>query len=70
MAGEDQRQAGGGVGYGEGRLTVSDNDEDSGGEPRKGAGLKLIAALARQIGGSVEQEESQTGRSAPGSSFR
>ena len=47
-----------GVGYGEGRLTVGRGMT----EPNpKGSGLKLIAALARQIGGRVDQESSDRG---------
>jgi two-component system, sensor histidine kinase PdtaS len=52
----------GGVGYGEAMLVVSDNGRgirDSGKEG--GSGLKLIASLARQIGGTVEQESSHQG---------
>ena len=50
-----------GVGYGEGRLTVSDNGRGITGPNPTGSGLKLIAALARQIGGRVEQESSDRG---------
>jgi two-component system, sensor histidine kinase PdtaS len=50
-----------GVGYGEGRLTVSDNGRGITESNPKGSGLKLIAALARQIGGSVDQESSDRG---------
>jgi two-component system, sensor histidine kinase PdtaS len=50
-----------GVGYGEGRLTVSDNGRGITASNPKGSGLKLIAALARQIGGSVDQESSDRG---------
>ena len=50
-----------GVGYGEGRLTVSDNGRGIAQANPKGSGLKLIAALARQIGGRVEQESSDRG---------
>jgi two-component sensor histidine kinase len=50
-----------GVGYGEGRLTVSDNGRGITEPNPKGSGLKLIAALARQIGGRVDQESSERG---------
>src|SRR3954466_15995443 len=50
-----------GVGYGEGRLTVSDNGRGITESNPKGSGLKLIAAVARQIGGSVDQESSDRG---------
>jgi two-component sensor histidine kinase len=50
-----------GVGYGEGRLTVSDNGRGMTEPNPKGSGLKLIAALARQIGGRVDQESSDRG---------
>ena len=52
-----------GVGYGEGRLTVSDNGRGITGSSPTGSGLKLIAALARQIGGRVEQDSSDRGTS-------
>lgn len=53
----------GGVGYGEARLTVSDNGHGikKSGEERDGSGLKLIASLGRQIGGTIEQNSSDTG---------
>ncbi len=50
----------GGIGYGEARLTITDNGrgmKDVG----KGSGLGLIALLARQIGGSVNQSSSDNG---------
>jgi two-component sensor histidine kinase len=52
----------GGVGYGEAKLTVSDNGRGIG-TPGKGggSGIKLIASLARQIGGTVDQESSSQG---------
>ena len=52
----------GGVGYGEASLIVSDNGRGIE-EPGKGSGsgLRLIASLARQIGGTVDQESSSTG---------
>ena len=49
------------MGYGEGRLTVSDNGRGITELNPKGSGLKLIAALARQIGGRVDQESSDLG---------
>lgn len=51
----------GGVGYGEGRLTVSDNGRGIRTSDHEGSGLKLIAALGRQIGGTVEQQSSDQG---------
>jgi two-component sensor histidine kinase len=51
----------GGVGYGEGRLTVADNGKGIKTSNPEGSGLNLIAALARQIGGSVEQDSSDLG---------
>jgi two-component sensor histidine kinase len=52
----------GGVGYGEAKLTVSDNGRGMG-TPGKdgGSGIKLIASLARQIGGTVDQKSSSQG---------
>jgi two-component sensor histidine kinase len=66
-----------GVGYGEARLTVSDNGRgiegprsggpESGpggaseGGSRRGSGLALIASLARQIGGDVDQNSTGHG---------
>ena len=50
-----------GVGYGEARLTVTDNGHGLRSTRPGGSGLKLIASLARQIGGSVEQESSEHG---------
>jgi two-component sensor histidine kinase len=51
----------GGIGYGEARLTLSDNGRGIGNSSRGGSGTKLIASLARQIGGTVEQESSDLG---------
>ena len=51
----------GGIGYGEARLTISDN---GGGVPDAGAegsGLKLIESLARQVSGSVDLQTSEKG---------
>jgi hypothetical protein len=50
-----------GIGYGEGRLTVSDNGRRITQPNPTGSGLKLIAALARQIGGRVDQVSSDRG---------
>ena len=50
-----------GVGYGEGRLTVADNGRGIKDDNPTGSGLKLIAALARQIGGTVYQDSSNQG---------
>jgi signal transduction histidine kinase len=50
-----------GVGYGEGRLTVADNGRGIKVGNPTGSGLKLIAALARQIGGTVHQDSSNQG---------
>lgn len=50
-----------GVGYGEARMTISD---DGGGFQHPcpgGSGLKLIDSLARQIGGEVKQDSSKNG---------
>jgi two-component system, sensor histidine kinase PdtaS len=51
----------GGVGYGEANLTVTDNGRGLREQNDGGSGLKLIASLARQIGGTIEQESSETG---------
>jgi two-component sensor histidine kinase len=51
----------GGIGYGEARLTVSDNGRGLQQPNEHGSGLKLIASLARQIGGSIDQESNDTG---------
>ncbi|MBR1193858.1 GAF domain-containing protein [Bradyrhizobium sp. AUGA SZCCT0240] len=51
----------GGIGYGEARLTVSDNGRGIQNFNENGSGLKLIASLARQIGGAVDQESSDRG---------
>jgi two-component sensor histidine kinase len=51
----------GGLGYGEARLTVSDNGSGIRKPSEGGSGQKLIASLARQIGGIVEQESSDAG---------
>jgi two-component sensor histidine kinase len=51
----------GGIGYGEARLTISDNGRGIRNPSEGGSGLKLTASLARQIGGTVEQESSESG---------
>jgi two-component sensor histidine kinase len=51
----------GGIGFGEARLTVSDNGRGIINVSENGSGLKLIASLARQIGGTIEQESSDSG---------
>jgi two-component system, sensor histidine kinase PdtaS len=51
----------GGIGYGEARLTVSDNGRGMQNSNENGSGLKLIASLARQIGGTVDQESNSNG---------
>jgi two-component sensor histidine kinase len=50
-----------GVGYGEARLSVGDNGRGVKNDNPKGTGLKLVAALARQIGGTIDQESSKEG---------
>ncbi len=51
----------GGIGFGEARLTVSDNGRGIINVSENGSGLKLIASLARQIGGTIEQQSSDSG---------
>jgi len=51
----------GGIGFGEARLTISDNGGGIGDNPGNGSGLKLISALARQIGGTIDQQSSEAG---------
>ncbi|WP_349631015.1 sensor histidine kinase [Bradyrhizobium liaoningense] len=51
----------GGVGYGEARLTVSDDGCGIQKPNEHGSGLKLIDSLARQIGGGIHQETGATG---------
>jgi two-component sensor histidine kinase len=51
----------GGVGYGEARLTLSDNGRGIRDSIQGGSGIKLIASLARQIGGTFEQQSSDSG---------
>jgi two-component sensor histidine kinase len=50
-----------GIGYGEARLIVADNGLGIKRHNPTGTGLKLIVALARQIGGTVDQESSNQG---------
>jgi two-component system, sensor histidine kinase PdtaS len=50
-----------GIGRGEARMTVADNGSGMGKKSSKGSGLKLIASLARQIGGTVDQSSSKKG---------
>ncbi len=51
----------GGVGYGEARLTVSDNGRGIQQSNEHGSGLRLITSLARQIGGAITQESGNSG---------
>jgi two-component system, sensor histidine kinase PdtaS len=51
----------GGIGYGEAKLTISDNGAGMRAPDHEGSGLKLIDLLARQIGGSVDLETSENG---------
>ncbi|MDQ4060805.1 MAG: sensor histidine kinase, partial [Pseudomonadota bacterium] len=50
-----------GVGYGEARLTISDNGRGIQDDRGHGSGLKLVEALTRQIGGQFEQQSSSKG---------
>ena len=50
-----------GIGYGEARLSVADNGRGIKEHNPKGSGLKLIAGLARQLGGTVDQDSSNKG---------
>jgi two-component sensor histidine kinase len=50
-----------GIRHGEARLTVSDNGRGMQADRPGGSGQKLIAALARQIGGEIEQSSSHKG---------
>jgi two-component system, sensor histidine kinase PdtaS len=52
-----------GVGYGEARLTIADNGRGIVDPRPGGSGQKLIQALARQIGGEIEQASSNRGTS-------
>jgi two-component sensor histidine kinase len=51
----------GGVGYGQARLTLSDNGRGIQNPNENGSGLKLISSLARQIGGTVDQSSTHAG---------
>jgi two-component sensor histidine kinase len=51
----------GGVGYGEARLTISDDGHGIKKTNEHGSGLKLISSLAKQIGGAVDQESTDSG---------
>lgn len=51
----------GGVGFGEARLTVSDNGHGIKKADEHGSGLKLISSLAKQIGGAVDQDSTENG---------
>ena len=50
-----------GVGRGEAELTIADNGKGIKSDATRGSGLKLIAALARQVGGSLDQTSSKDG---------
>jgi two-component sensor histidine kinase len=50
-----------GVGVGEARLIVSDNGQGVDPSRPQGSGTRLIASLAAQVGGQVEQESSEKG---------
>jgi two-component sensor histidine kinase len=52
-----------GIGFGEGRLTVTDNGRGIQKDSAGGSGLILIGSLARQIGGQVKRESSPAGTS-------
>lgn len=51
----------GGIGYGEARLTMSDNGRGMQNSRKNGSGLKLIASLARQIGGTIDNASDRAG---------
>ena len=51
----------GGIGYGEARLTISDNGSGVRDAGSEGSGLKLIESLARQVSGPVDLQTSQKG---------
>ena len=51
----------GGIGYGEARLTVTDNGRGIRNLSEHGSGLKLVTSLAKQIGGTIEQKSSDSG---------
>lgn len=50
-----------GVGYGEARLVVADNGKGMQKARPAGTGLTLISSLARQIGGELERQSSESG---------
>jgi two-component sensor histidine kinase len=50
-----------GVGVGEARLIISDNGRGIDPSRPQGSGTRLIASLAAQVGGQVEQESSKVG---------
>lgn len=52
-----------GIGFGEGRLTVTDHGRGFRTGSPSGSGLKLIDSLSRQIGGQVKRESSPNGTS-------
>jgi two-component sensor histidine kinase len=52
-----------GIGYGEAELTIADNGHGMQDGNPQGSGLKLIAALARKIGGNVRRSSSEQGTS-------
>ena len=51
----------GGIGYGEAKLTISDNGTGMRAPDHEGSGLKLIESLARQIGGAIDLQTSRNG---------
>jgi two-component sensor histidine kinase len=51
----------GGIGYGEARLTISDDGHGIKNINEHGSGLNLISSLAKQIGGAVVQESANAG---------
>ena len=51
----------GGVGYGEARLTVSDDGRGMQSANQNGSGVKLMASLARQIGGAIDRQSNEGG---------
>ena len=52
-----------GIGFGEGRLSVTDDGNGFEKRESRGSGLKLIESLARQIGGQLSIESSSNGTS-------
>jgi two-component sensor histidine kinase len=50
-----------GIGFGDARLTIADNGKGMTEAESRGSGLKLIEALARQIGATVERKSSNQG---------